>query len=262
MWASFSTKQSLLTIKAQAWASDLFLVASLPLSCMCSPRDIATTTSTTTSTTTTAAMLAPWLQRCHGVQISCICELPGFADRGAEAANAAKWRWNKLSLGQPFYKSNVRGWTKLTYNQQNLDCNVKVNGQLTDMSRDVTLDFRNSTYAKASGPLKLSGTPQVQLTRTYSFTGRGLVFKANFHVLALEPVSSVQVWMGTSDDWIGTTDRPTKDQGSFRGGDFVPIPHGRILRVHSGHEDVFVYSTHPDSHAIILSHYGQWGDVL
>ena len=28
-------------------------------------------------------------------------------------------------LGQPFYKSNVRGWTKLTYSQQNLDCNVK-----------------------------------------------------------------------------------------------------------------------------------------
>ena len=33
----------------------------------------------------------------------------------------------------------------------------------------------------------------------------------------------------------------------------------RALR---GEEDVFVYSTHPDSHAIILSHYGQWDDVL
>ena len=102
-------------------------------------------------------------------------------------------------------------------------------------------------------------------------------------------------------------------QGVFRGGEFVPSPHGRILRVHSGtryrrllrglsfpkacfrgflgsvcegirgkrlqvscegrcrelfrralrgEEDVFVYSTHPDSHAIILSHYGQWDDVL
>ena len=29
--------------------------------------------------------------------------------------------------------------------------------------------------------------------------------------------SSLQVWLGTSDDWIGTSDRPTKEQGLFRG---------------------------------------------
>ena len=29
-----------------------------------------------------------------------------------------------------------------------------------------------------------------------------------------------------------------------------------------GEEDVFVYSTHPDSHTIIESHYGQWDDVI
>ena len=33
-------------------------------------------------------------------------------------------------------------------------------------------------------------------------------------------------------------------------------------RVTRGEEDVFVYSTHPDSHAIIESHYGQWDDVI
>lgn len=29
--------------------------------------------------------------------------------------------------------------------------------------------------------------------------------------------SHCQVWLGTSDDWIGTSDRPTKEQGLFRG---------------------------------------------
>ncbi|CAE7229426.1 unnamed protein product [Symbiodinium sp. CCMP2456] len=198
-------------------------------------KDITTTSTTTTTTAAPLVLQTPALR---------LAFLPGGG------------------LGQPFYMSSRRGWTKLTYNNQNLDCSVKVNGHLTDMGGNVALDFKNASYARASGALSLSGTPQVQLTRTYSFLGNGRVLKAHFQVVALQGVSNVQVWMGTSDDWIGTSDRPTKVQGVFRGGEFVPTPHGRILRVHSGEEDVFVYSTHPDSHAIILSHYGQWDDVL
>ncbi|CAE7922461.1 unnamed protein product [Symbiodinium necroappetens] len=165
--------------------------------------------------------------------------------------------------------SSRRGWTKLTYNNQNLDCSVKVNGHLTDMGGPSLHRNFMAMTTHATNSERLPNVPFVGACSSPDSWSpflpadlvRRIMLKCT-EVVALQAVSNVQVWMGTSDDWIGTSDRPTKVQGVFRGGEFVPSPHGRILRVHSGEEDVFVYSTHPDSHAIILSHYGQWDDVL
>ncbi|CAL1134868.1 unnamed protein product [Cladocopium goreaui] len=162
-------------------------------------------------------------------------------------------------LGQPFYKSTKgTGWTKLTYSQLHLSTTVKIDGEIADLGRRVSLHFRDAEYCTVTEELSVRGVTQAVLKRTYSFTGNGLVFQANFSFQALKNLDNVEVWFGTSDDWIGTTDRPLKEQGKFVERSFEPTEHGHILRVHSGDENVFVFSTHPDSHAIIRAEYGRW----
>eukprot|EP00435_Cladocopium_sp_Y103_P021824 s3570_g5.t1 len=87
-----------------------------------------------------------------------------------------------------------------------------------------------------------------------------MVLKMTFSFSALMPLSDVKMWLGTSDDWIGEDDRPTKETGDFHHG-FVPSKGGKILRVQSGEEQVFAFSPNPGSKAIILQHYGNWPRV-
>jgi len=165
-------------------------------------------------------------------------------------------------LGGPLYRSELTGWTKLTYNHQNLDCTVKVNGRVVDYSSDPReVFFRNSSYATSISRLQLDGHEVAVLTRVYSFLEDGLVFRAQFTAVALAEISSLEVWMGTSNDWLGSTDRPTKEQGAFHGDDFTPVPQACILRVRSREETLFFFSNHPDSHAIIVEQPGRWQDV-
>ncbi|CAJ1413160.1 unnamed protein product [Effrenium voratum] len=165
-------------------------------------------------------------------------------------------------LGQPFYHSPERGWTKLTYAHQDLECTVKVNGDEVDYaSPPEEVHWYRSDLAETSSQLIQGGGPAAKLDRTYSFTGNGMVFVANYTFTAMRDLDSAQVWLGTSDDWVGTTDRPTKEQGEFDGASFQPKAGGKVLRVKSGEESVFVFSTNPNSESIILRHYGQWQSV-
>ncbi|CAJ1327917.1 unnamed protein product [Effrenium voratum] len=164
-------------------------------------------------------------------------------------------------LGQPFYKSNVTGWTKLTYSNYEIDFSFKVDGQLARIANDVTLNFVNSSYAESTAQLVLDGVPQATLKRTYNFLFQGVVFQTSLEVTALRDLDSIEAWMGTADDWIGSTDKPTKEQGVLTPGGFKAKAHGTVMHLFSGQEEVFIYSPHKASHAIILSHYGRWSDV-
>lgn len=53
----------------------------------------------------------------------------------------------------------------------------------------------------------------VALRGSYSFVGDGMVLKVSYSFHAVAFVSSLELWLGTSDDWIGASDRPTKEQG-------------------------------------------------
>ncbi|CAK8998158.1 Gliding motility-associated C-terminal domain-containing protein [Durusdinium trenchii] len=164
-------------------------------------------------------------------------------------------------LAQPFYMSDQHGWTKLTYGAQHLDYAIKVNGHLASISGDVTILSSDEQHFKGRSQLIMDGIPQATLTRSYSFLGDGMVLNITFTFTALTPLYNLQVYLGTSDDWIGTSDRPSKEQGNFRGGSFVHEPHGHVLRVQSGEESVFAFSPQLESHAIILQHYGNWSQV-
>eukprot|EP00434_Breviolum_minutum_P021791 symbB.v1.2.019236.t1/scaffold1567.1/size111240/5 len=109
--------------------------------------------------------------------------------------------------------------------------------------------------------MSLDGIPKAEVLRSYCFLGDGMILNVTYSFNALTSISDLEVWLGTSDDWIGTSDRPTKEQGSLALGQFVPEQHGQILQVKSGEESVIVFSPNSESHAIILEHYGNWPAV-
>ena len=79
------------------------------------------------------------------------------------------------------------------------------------------------------------------LTRSYSFKANGMVFAVNFTFTPLVDVESLEVWLGTSDDWVGSTDRPSKAQGDFEGDSFREQRHGPVLHIHSGLASLLSY---------------------
>merc|ERR1719171_3120082 len=58
-------------------------------------------------------------------------------------------------------------------------------------------------------------------------------------------VSNVRAWMGTRDDWIGTTDGPQKQIGDFNEEGVFEVGRengGRTIKISSGDEGVFFTS--------------------
>eukprot|EP00434_Breviolum_minutum_P021792 symbB.v1.2.019237.t1/scaffold1567.1/size111240/6 len=90
----------------------------------------------------------------------------------------------------------------------------------------------------------------------------GMIFSANFTFTALRDLDSVEVWLGTSDDWVGITDQPSKIQGDFGDrGTFKPERDGDVLHVYSGAESMLMFSPNELSQSIILGHYGRWHEM-
>jgi hypothetical protein len=58
---------------------------------------------------------------------------------------------------------------------------------------------------------------------------------------------NVNVWVGTRDDWVATSDRPTKTRGNLVGTEFTPITDptqtAPALQITSGGHGIFFYST-------------------
>lgn len=52
---------------------------------------------------------------------------------------------------------------------------------------------------------------------------------------------SVELWWGAMDDYIGTTDSPTKEVGGFVGGAFEGATTGSVVQVSSGSEGVLLF---------------------
>ena len=127
------------------------------------------------------------------------------------------------NVEQPFYYQRERWdrWRKLTYSAYGLDSLIKINGVTKTISGSVS----------GSGPIYSSATKATvtqslgnghTLTRQYSISGS--VFTTNYTVCApgWAAMQQLQVWVGTRDDYIGSTDQPTKELGSFSSsGSFV-----------------------------------------
>ena len=59
-----------------------------------------------------------------------------------------------------------------------------------------------------------------------------MVLELAFRFRALVPLTTVELWLGTGDDWIGATDQPLKERGRLGFDTFEASVDGKALRVH------------------------------
>lgn len=183
----------------------------------------------------------------------------------------------KGNFQQPWYKSGST-YFKLTFSSYSLNfafgqgtANASYfNGNATPLTQDPTMSNQVLDYSGFVGTsvvgTGIRGYGTIISTGTFALGGITYQLKNTF-VLG-ETSSSIRIsteftntsttttgrnltfWAGTQDDWVGSTDRPTKTKGNLVNGSFVATTtqsaQARALRITSGSEAVLFFSTHPN----------------
>lgn len=184
------------------------------------------------------------------------------------------------NMQQPFYKS-ADVWYKLTYSSYALNAAFAVGGDgtndwnlngtlLTDpLMANQVIDESGFTYNSGSnGP----GTGVIVSTGEISVDGRELQVQKTYELLpdksfikikvkltnqSAAAAENVRVWIGTKDDWVGTTDGPLKERGNLVDGNFEiltdPTQRAKVVRVTTNNEGVLFY-TDTDKASGIIQH--------
>ncbi len=174
------------------------------------------------------------------------------------------------TLQQPFYyDAGASTFYKLTFSnypldlaigaggagatQWNVDGDIVEEATLTGQSVDTsgfTPTGGNVGYGTliSTGTL-IVGTANLEVRNTYELTATDSFVKITTRVTNTggAPVNNVRVWVGTRDDFVGTTDRPTKTRGVLGSNGFSPITNpatrAPALQITSGAQGVLFYST-------------------
>ncbi len=209
-----------------------------------------------------------------------------FGGGGAETASVASPEASVSPSGtlrQPFYWSTADSlWYQLTYSSHPLDIavgagtgggnwhgNAEVigsNGSSAPLptSGGVVIDASgfSATDTTLAGGTVHKGHGTVVSTVTVNVDGRDLEIRqtyvlgpdANFvrtttrlRNLSDDAAENVNLWVGTTDDYVGAEDQPAKRRGNIVDGEFRVIDeigdHSNAIEVTSGGEGVLFYST-------------------
>lgn len=175
-------------------------------------------------------------------------EIPIFINNGA--LRFGKGQVNSILstgvLDQPFYyNSTANQWYKLTYSSQPLIINIGVtgsgysDGQVINSSTNSgyftntlfdTFSFDNGrgiliSTTTISVPDGGSGSYTFELENTYTIEAGNSYLSTVSKITNTSGISlnNVRYWTGTSDDFIGTNDSPTKTRGNLTSDGFVAI---------------------------------------
>ena len=186
---------------------------------------------------------------------------------------------------QPFYRSPVNGqYFKLTFSNYPLDMAIGTGTRSGWPSSNVVdvygatrvsqfVDYREYVSTSAtSGNSK--GYGKITVFTTFTINSQAIEVK---HVYSLgqtdkfvkidttstnksgSQVTNMHVWVGTRDDYVGSSDQPTKLKGNLDGpnGSFNAITNAateaRALRITTGAEGALFYSTTPGTNMSIDS---------
>ena len=186
-------------------------------------------------------------------------------------------------LEQPFYKASSGKWYKLTYSSYGLNmtlgsgtggsnwsgATVPESGSfstqgLTSINNlavdDSGMTLRSPTQAVdygygtlvATGDVSLNGA-SVGISNTYALGQNASFVEITTAITNNEasPIDNVMIWVGTKDDYVGTSDVPTKTRGNLVGGSFQAISSSsdssNAIQITSGAEGVLFYSTTPNA---------------
>ena len=183
---------------------------------------------------------------------------------------------------QPFYRSSSGVYFKLTFSTFPLDMAIGTgnrsgwpNSNVVDVysAPRVSQFFDYREYVSTSATLGNSkGYGKITVLTTFTINSQAIEVK---HVYSLgqtdkfvkidttstnksgSQVSNMHVWVGTRDDYVGTSDVPTKLKGNLDGpnGSFNAITNAateaRALRITTGAEGALFYSTTPGTNMSI-----------
>lgn len=178
----------------------------------------------------------------------------------------------KGGLQQPFYYNTQ--WYKLTYSTLPLDYAValgginnggwnnngtkSINTDLTDLTVDYASLNNGAGTISAVGQLTVDGK-LIEVTNRYELGSEASFVKIITTVknLTASTIDNVRYWTGTVDDWVGTTDSPTKYKGNLIDGAFVQNTaddqQAKVLKIYSGDHNVLFFSTHPTTEMMITN---------
>ena len=180
------------------------------------------------------------------------------------------------TLQQPFYKSGSTFY-KLTFSSYPLDIAIGVGGVSNggyNLNGTIATTNGTNAYTVSSHTADYSGfisTPgvaansgygviiskdvlsiggqSVEVTTRYSLGVNDAYIKIQntLRNLSGSSLTNVRTWVGTRDDWVGSSDGPTKTRGNITNGSFSAITNAatqsRAIQINSGSEGVLFYSS-------------------
>lgn len=184
------------------------------------------------------------------------------------------------NLQQPFYfDPNIGGGTfaKLTFsnlpldnaigidgdgtNNWNLNGTIQVNSALTGQVLDLS-GFTITSGSKGTGTIISTGTVTIaaktlEVRNTYELLPGKSFIKIVTRVTNTSgvPVSNLRYWVGTSDDFVGMSDGPTKQRGNLVDGAFTLLTNATdqsaALKIFTATSGVLFFSTSPKANTSI-----------
>lgn len=184
---------------------------------------------------------------------------------------------SKGTLNQPFYY-NGSNWYKLTYSRYPLNYAIAEGAGTNDTNEwnyagtilqdqnltNLVIDDSGLTVSGSSayGVLKSSGTFTINsktifIENTYTLQqGKNFVqIKTKFTNTSQSSLTNFRYWVGTQDDWVGTSDGPTKTKGNIVNGVFTSIAsqteRAHAIQIVSGSEGVLFYTENSGANMVV-----------
>jgi hypothetical protein len=193
---------------------------------------------------------------------------------------------------QPWYNSSGSGspsWQPLTYSDYPLNMAIGTGtsggswhgSTVRDLNSSSAQQFDFSGYTATNANATMGygkirvissftiNTQAIDVDTTFSLGQSDNFVKIVNKVINRESSSTItnlRIWVGTQDDWVGGTDRPTKVRGNLSGtnGSFERITsssqRAQALQITTGDEGVLFYSTTPNTN-MAMTNYGSFSNV-
>lgn len=193
------------------------------------------------------------------------------------------------NLQQPFYYNQTyAAWRKLTYSTYPLNQSFALGGDGTNEWNtngtrvdDPTMTGQvidTSGFTPTSGGTKGYGTiistgtitiasQTLEITNTYELllNKSYITVTTRIRNTSGSPAGNIRMWVGTRDDWVGTTDSPFKERGNLVDGAFAQIANAAdralAIKITSGDEGVLFYTNSSKANTI-LNDCCSWTNVI
>ena len=174
---------------------------------------------------------------------------------------------------QPWYFSRISNtWYKLTFNSYPLDTAIGSGTSGPNWSGNTVVDLYTQTptnkvtdysgfIVSSSDTTKTVGHGVIVATRSFTILGQAVIVRNTFSLGANDsfvkittqvrnnhttPVTNMMVWVGTRDDYVGTTDVNTKTRGNLIAGNFTAVTANNqssyAIMITNTNEGVLFYS--------------------